>query len=1195
MINFKQLLFMSVFFVSSVLQAQDISEKTAQKVANNFLKLKIKDPLKKLSKQLNLVNITSTIDKKYNGFYVFTVENGNGFCIVSSESANHPILAYSTNSSLSNIKKNSPEFLNILNNYQDVSQKLRKNVLKKSYSKDSELIKKEWEALISDNELYISQNLTKRISNGSSLPESVAPLIKTEWDQSPFYNKYTPVTYDGKPTFTGSAATAMAQIMKYWNYPTTGSDSVSYRIPKTYFYYSYDWRWKKLSANFQKTTYHWNKMPIALSNSSSEDQIDAVATLMLHAGISVNMMYGPMGSGAHSDHVPNALKKYFKYSSDIELKERSDYNSDEEWLNVIKGQISKGYPVYFSSISPDAEHAYIADGYDSNNYIHLNLGWAGEANGYYYINDLRGYSSSQLIVINIYPSEYNCQPPTGLSTSDITSNAVTFTWNNDITSKSYKIQYKENGDKDWTIAAEKTTGSYFILSNLSANTTYTARVIANCDTIDSKSNNFAEISFQTKADKIHTIGSCINNFEPNNSFDDAHLITTDSTYYAGIGSSNDVDYYKFVITKNSNLIITLNNFFKDYDIKLYNWYKEEIGQSIAGNNTREKIKVENILPGTYYLKVYGYEGAFDESQCYELSILTSPTTPLCSNNYEPNDSFEEAYPIDVFTTYYAGIGSSRDKDYYKFSLDTDSDVNIILQNIYYGYDFNLYDSSKNLVEKGLSDEHNNKIIHAKNLASGTYYIEITGRFYPFQCYSLLVDINVSRNSCINNYEPNESFNNAIEIKTNNVYSAGIKVPNDLDYYKFTLDNKSNVTVTLQNIADKYELKLFNSSQTEIGSSYNEDKSDEIININDLEPGTYYILVQGIDGAYNVTQCYGLLVETTSSVSPCINNYESNDSIQDAISIDINTKYEAGIGSSTDKDYYKFTINETSDITILLENLPKNYDLKLYDDLGYEIDHSTNKGNSSEKIEEKHLPAGKYYIYVYGYEGAFDTTQCYNLEVKAATSTSKSLCSNNYEPNDSFDSAYAIRNILTYSSDISSPTDQDYYKIYIGGNSDLLVILENLPNDYDLKLYDNFKREIGSSANNGTTKEVINAKNLTGGIYYVHVYGKNGAYDPNKCYNLSVNFVPAEESTESSNIKNSIILYPNPVHDVINIKGSNILEKGSLTTFTILDRNGIIVKTLQTKVDDNISINVSDLPSNHYFLQILGQNYRFIKK
>ncbi|WP_295841244.1 C10 family peptidase [uncultured Apibacter sp.] len=1194
MLNIKLFLLVAIALLSSyVIKAQDISENTARKIASNFLKLKSIDPLKKSNKELNLINITPLINKKYNGFYLFKIADGNGFCIVSAESASHPILAYSTNSNIKISKNISPEFLSILNNYQANSEKSRRNYLKKSVDKNSELIKKEWEELLSDNYNSNSKILTNRVSTNSSMPIKIEPLIKTNWDQSPLYNKYTPFTYESEPTFTGSAATAMAQIMKFWNYPSTGRDSITYQIPSSYFYYFYNWRWKKLSANFQKTTYQWNKMPIALSNYSSDEQIDAVATLMSHAGISVEMVYGPVGSGAFSEKVPNALKKYFKYSPDVQLKDRSNYNSDEEWLNLIKGQISKGYPVYFSSICPDAEHAYIADGYDERNLVHLNLGWSGEANGYYLINELRGYSSSQLVVINIYPSEFNCTAPSGFSTSDTSTNSATLTWNSDNNDQFYKIQFKIKNDSLWTVASEKTKGSSFVLSNLNANTQYIAQIKAICDTIHSVSSNFIETSFQTKSIATPPQISCINNFEPNNSFDEAHLIKVDSTYQAGIGTSTDVDYYKFIITKNSNIVISLKNLKKDYDLKLYNNNKDEIGQGIAGNTTEENIKVDNILPGTYYIKVYGYEGAFDTSTCYELKVNSSFSSPSCSNNYEPNESFEEAYPISTYTTYYAGIGSANDQDYYKFTINETTDVSISLQNANFINEFTLYNSSKNVIANDTSDDIN-KVINAKDLASGTYYIHIKGNLYPYECYSLFVDTQTSRNSCINNYESNDSFDNAIDIKVGNVYSAGISTSNDLDYYKFSIDNKSNVTVSLQNIFANYELKIFNSSKTEIGSKYNEDKSDEIITINDLEPGIYYVLIQGVNGAFNASQCYSLLVNAISSVTSCINNYESNDSFDEAHLIKVDSTYQAGIGTPTDKDYYKFTIQESSDLVIQLQNLPKNYDLKLYDNLGYEIDKSTNKGNISEKIEAKNLPAGDYYVYVYGYNGAFDTENCYTLNVGA--STAKSLCSNNYEPNDSFESAYPIRNILTYSSGISSPEDHDYYKFYIGINADVRIILENLPYDYDLKLYDSSKIEIGSSSNNNTNKEIINAKNLKPGVYYVHVYAKDKSFDPTKCYDLSVNYQPAQKDI-NGNTENSVILYPNPVQDIINLKnldGLNI-DKGKITTFTILDRNGRTVKILPIKAENEITINVSDLPPNHYILQINGQNYRFIKK
>ena len=1316
MINFKSFISITAFLISFIFYGQDISESTARKVANNFLKIKLNHELKKSNENLKITNITHQINKEYNGFYIFTIKNGNGFCIVSSESANHPILAYSTNSTIPASTNCSPGFLNILNSFEYYNNNLRKKIQKRSFDKKNELIKKEWEALLNDQQLPNSQEISnKALSKSFNNPLTVDPLIKTIWDQSPLYNKFTPNTYENVPTYAGSASIAMAQIMKFWNFPTNGSDSMTYFIPNKYYYYNYDWKWKKLSANFQNTTYLWDKMPVYLSKNSSAEQIDAVAKLISHAGISIKTMYGPIGSGAFSTNVPQALKKYFKYSPDIQLIDRTDFESDDEWLNVFKSQVSKGLPVYLSGQYPDAEHAYIVDGYDSQNLIHLNFGWGGTSNGYYWIDELRGYSSSQIAIINIYPSTYssnlNCEIPSGFSSSDITFQSATLNWNAN-QNLNYTIQIKADTDNDWTIVGNDIRGSSYTLSNLSPNTSYTARIKSNCD--NGKSSNFTEVNFNTTSHSSPSLASCINNFEPNDTFDDAYLIKPDSVYYAGIQSHGDKDYFKFFISKNSDIVIRLQKLPKDYDIKLFNSGKFEIGQSEAANTTDEKILIKNVLPGTYYIEVYGYKEAFDESQCYELEIHATTSIPSCSNNYEPNNSFEEAYPIDTHTTYFASIATARDQDYYTFTLDSDSNINIILQDIYYDYDFNLYDSSKNLIERGKLDSPNSKLISVKNLAAGKYYIHITGKYHPTSCYSLTIDTVIDKYSCNFNYEVNDTFESAVEIKTDYPYTASIGFAHDQDYYKFTLDKKSNVNVVLQNIGEKYELKLYNSNKTEIGSKYNEDQSDEIININDLEPGTYYILIQGINGAFNNSKCYSLFVETNLSIPPCINNFEPNDTFQEATSIELNTKYDAGIGSSNDKDYYKFILNETSDIKILLQNLPKNYDLILYDNFNYEIDRSINIGNISEKIEIESLPAGTYYIYIYGKDGVFDTSQCYNLEV-----ITSSVCASNYEPNNSIDMAYPIRNILTYSSDISSPTDDDYYKIFIGVKADIEVVLDNLPENYDLKLYNSSKQEIGRSSNSGTNKEVINVYNVERGVYYVYVYGSNGAFapgkcydltvnfkptntthpipscvgnfepnntfeeaflintntkyeaaigthndldyykfnlsekgdilvkldnltknydikiynslkeeigsslnigdakeeinilnldkgiyyvyiygkdgefDPTSCYNLIVNFYPLKNNPDISNNEDSIILYPNPVHDVLNIKGIN-KDKEKFTTFTILDSSGRIVKNLQTKVDDIIPINVSDLSPNQYYLQIQGRNFRFIK-
>jgi hypothetical protein len=132
----------------------------------------------------------------------------------------------------------------------------------------------------------------KALSNARKAQQAeviVAPLVKTEWSQSPWYNNKCP--YDSKAgsrCVTGCVATAMAQIMKYWEHPKKGRGS-----------HSYESSYGELTADFGNTTYDWANMPNDLGILSSNTQINAVATLMYHCGVAVNMNYGTSASGAN--------------------------------------------------------------------------------------------------------------------------------------------------------------------------------------------------------------------------------------------------------------------------------------------------------------------------------------------------------------------------------------------------------------------------------------------------------------------------------------------------------------------------------------------------------------------------------------------------------------------------------------------------------------------------------------------------------------------------------------------------------------------------------------------------------------------------------------------------------------------------------------------------------------------------------
>lgn len=239
-------------------------------------------------------------------------------------------------------------------------------------------------------------------------PEKGAPvvdfLVKQRWNQDAPYNTYAP---GGCPT--GCVATAMAQIMKYWEWPTQGTGEHSYNAAG----------YGQQYVNFGETTYDWANMTDAYNASSTPEQKEAVAVLMYHCGVSVNMMYEPDGSGAYSADVPEAISTYFSYSDHAtHITKGGNY---DEWIALLKSDIDQRIPLYYSGQSSQGGHAFVCDGYDVDDLFHFNWGWGGASNGYFLIDGEHfDYSGSQAIIYDFVPDYiYNTMPqaPTNLSVS----------------------------------------------------------------------------------------------------------------------------------------------------------------------------------------------------------------------------------------------------------------------------------------------------------------------------------------------------------------------------------------------------------------------------------------------------------------------------------------------------------------------------------------------------------------------------------------------------------------------------------------------------------------------------------------------------------------------------------------------------------------------------------------------------------
>ncbi len=208
---------------------------------------------------------------------------------------------------------------------------------------------------------------------------SVAPLVKTKWNQGAPYCWLCPD--DGTYyCVTGCVATAMAQVMKYHEWPAKGVGT-----------HSYYWEGgqQTLSFDYGNTTFDWKNMLYEyVENEYSTDQAKAVATLMRAAGIAVDMDYSPEGSGASSYDVTRALVENFNYDKALYIAER-DYYTAEEWDALIYGEIAAGRPVIYSGVTNnEAGHEFVVDGYSADGFYHLNWGWGGVSDGYFLLSAL---------------------------------------------------------------------------------------------------------------------------------------------------------------------------------------------------------------------------------------------------------------------------------------------------------------------------------------------------------------------------------------------------------------------------------------------------------------------------------------------------------------------------------------------------------------------------------------------------------------------------------------------------------------------------------------------------------------------------------------------------------------------------------------------------------------------------------------
>lgn len=327
-------------------------------------------------------------------FYVFNLGN-EGFVAVSADDAFRPIVGYS-NEEAFDAQNINPELGYMLN-------RLIAGRTSCNKGEASPLVAAEWNS--------VATNGQQMSFNGG---REAFHLLSTSWNQDYPYNYYCPQAAGGPGgrTYAGCVATAMGQVMKYWDHPLQGTGShTNYNSPA----------FGPLQADFGATTYDWGNMPNSLASNAPQQQIDAVATLLYHCGIAVDMNYAIDGSGAYSTDVPARIRQYFSYSDQAVYQQRDAFTY-EAWKEKLKESLDLGWPIYYSGHDPDpvngGGHAFVCEGYNDADMFRYNWGWGGSGDNAYWDFDNIDYNTGDGAIFNFVPTEvYNntAQAPTNFT------------------------------------------------------------------------------------------------------------------------------------------------------------------------------------------------------------------------------------------------------------------------------------------------------------------------------------------------------------------------------------------------------------------------------------------------------------------------------------------------------------------------------------------------------------------------------------------------------------------------------------------------------------------------------------------------------------------------------------------------------------------------------------------------------------
>ncbi len=314
-----------------------------------------------------------------------------------------------------------------------------------------------------------------------------------------------------------------------------------------------------------------------------------------------------------------------------------------------------------------------------------------------------------------------CQPPSGgggcavasgLNATSIAQTTATLNWSAVSGATSYNLQIKLSSSSTWTTFTD-ITGTSANITGLTANSTYNYQVQTVCGGTSAAYSSAA--SFTTPASGG---GGCTDTYESNNTKNKAKVIPVNTTFTAQIASPSDIDWYRFANTSDTrNIKIELTTLPADYDVRLYNGNSAVLAISQNSGTSNETLIYNNgTISTSYYANVYGYQGAFSNTQCY--TMLVSLSSSAFRTDGSTDGEVEELELPVVFENVPFGIFPNPASNHItvEVPMDTEADVQVTI--------FDPSGKAALQQHRVLGKGDNQMSFDVSRLPNGIYFVEV---------------------------------------------------------------------------------------------------------------------------------------------------------------------------------------------------------------------------------------------------------------------------------------------------------------------------------------------------------------------------------------------------------------------------------------------------------------------------------------